>query len=144
MPLTGEYVASPYAQSANQAENFEASGGTEDNTMRGVPIILLTTKGAKTGKLRKTPLMRVEHEGEYAIVASMGGAPQNPVWYHNVVANPLVELQDGPVKRDYIAHEVTGDEKAIWWKRSTAVWPDYDVYQTKTDRQIPLFVLTPA
>ncbi|NMN94918.1 nitroreductase family deazaflavin-dependent oxidoreductase [Antrihabitans stalactiti] len=144
MPLTGEYVPSPYAQAASQAENFEASGGTEDNTMRGVPIILLTTKGAKTGNLRKTPLMRVEHDGEYAIVASMGGAPQHPVWYHNVVANPLVELQDGPDKRDYIAHEAKGDEKAIWWKRSTAVWPDYDAYQAKTDREIPIFVLTPA
>ena len=144
MPLTGEYEASPYEQAAKQAENFEASGGTKDNTMRGVPIILLTTKGAKTGKLRKTPLMRVEHDGEYAVVASLGGAPKHPVWYHNVVANPLVELQDGPDKRDYIAREVKGDEKAAWWKRSAAVWPDYDAYQRKTDREIPIFVLTPA
>jgi F420H(2)-dependent quinone reductase len=144
MPLTGEYEASPYEQAAKQAENFEASGGTKDNTMRGVPIILLTTKGAKTGKLRKTPLMRVEHNGKYAVVASLGGAPKHPVWYHNVVANPLVELQDGPDKRDYIAREVKGDEKAAWWKRSAAVWPDYDAYQRKTDREIPIFVLTPA
>jgi F420H(2)-dependent quinone reductase len=144
MPLTGVYEASPYAQAANQAEEFEASGGTKNNTMRGVPIILLTTKGAKTGKLRKTPLMRVEHEGEYAVVASLGGAPKHPVWYHNVVANPLVELQDGADKRDYLAREVHGEEKALWWERSAAVWPDYNAYQRKTDREIPIFVLTPA
>lgn len=107
-------------------------------------VILLTTVGAKTGKLRKTPLMRVEHDGQYAIVASLGGAPKNPVWYHNVVKNPRVELQDGTVTGDYDAREVFGDEKAIWWQRAVAVWPDYASYQTKTDRQIPVFVLTPV
>lgn len=112
--------------------------------MKGKPIILLTTIGAKTGKLRKTPLMRVEHNGEYAIVASLGGAPKNPVWYYNVVKNPRVELQDGAVTRDYDAREVFGDEKAAWWERAVQAWPDYAEYQTKTERQIPVFVLTPV
>ncbi len=112
--------------------------------MKGKPIILLTTVGAKTGKLRKTPLMRVEHDGQYAIVASLGGAPKHPVWYHNVQKNPRVELQDGSVTRDYEAREVFGDEKAVWWERAVEAWPDYAEYQTKTDRQIPVFVLTPV
>lgn len=143
MPLTGDYEPSPSAWSREQAEKIISSGGTEGLTLQGKPVILLTTKGNKTGKLRKTPLMRVEHNGEYAVVASLGGAPKNPVWYYNVVADPHVELQDGPVTRDYLAREVTGDEKALWWKRAAEVWPDYNNYQTKTDRQIPLFVLTP-
>jgi len=109
-----------------------------------MPIILLTTVGAKTGKLRKTPLMRVEHEGEYAVVASLGGAPKNPVWYYNIAKNPRVELQDGTVTRDYDSREVFGDEKAIWWERAVAAYPEYAEYQTKTDRQIPVFVLTPV
>jgi F420H(2)-dependent quinone reductase len=99
--------------------------------------------GSRTGKLRKTALMRVEHEGEYAVVASLGGAPKNPVWYHNLKRNPHVELQDGPVKNDYLAREVTGDEKPTWWERAVAAFPDYAEYQTKTKRQIPVFVLTP-
>lgn len=144
MPLTGEYEPSPSDWAREQAETFERSGGTEANTLKGVPIILLTTKGAKSGKLRKTPLMRVEHEGEYAVVASLGGAPNHPVWYHNIVAEPLVELQDGPTKRDYNAREVHGDEKATWWQRAAAVWPDYNEYQKKTDREIPIFVLSAA
>ncbi|AQA23420.1 putative nitroreductase [Rhodococcus sp. MTM3W5.2] len=143
MPLTGEYEPSPTKWSADQAALYESSGGTKGTTMQGKPVVLLTTKGARSGKLRKAPLMRVEHEGEYAIVASLGGAPKHPVWYHNVVADPHVELQDGPVKRDMIAREVTGDEKAVWWERAVAVWPDYAEYQKKTDRQIPVFVLTP-
>jgi deazaflavin-dependent oxidoreductase (nitroreductase family) len=112
--------------------------------MKGMPIILLTTVGAKSGKLRKTPLMRVEHDGEYAIVASLGGAPTNPVWYYNVAKNPRVELQDGRVTHDYDAREVFGDEKAAWWERAVAAFPDYAEYQEKTDRQIPVFVLTPV
>jgi F420H(2)-dependent quinone reductase len=104
---------------------------------------LLITVGAKSGKLRKTPLMRFEHNGEYAIVASLGGAPKNPVWYHNVVKNPRVELQDGAVTRDYDAREVFGDEKTTWWERAVAAYPDYADYQKKTERQIPVFVLTP-
>jgi deazaflavin-dependent oxidoreductase (nitroreductase family) len=112
--------------------------------MKGKPIILLTTVGAKTGKIRKTPLMRVEHAGEYAVVASLGGAPKNPVWYYNIAKNPRVELQDGASTRDYDAREVFGDEKAAWWERAVEAWPDYADYQTKTDRQIPVFVLTPV
>jgi deazaflavin-dependent oxidoreductase (nitroreductase family) len=119
------------------------SGGTEGTELQGKPVILLTTIGAKTGKIRKTPLMRVEHNGEYAVVASLGGAPKHPVWYHNVKAHPRVELQDGAVTKDYEAHEVVGDEKAVWWERAVDAWPDYANYQKKTDRQIPVFVLTP-
>ena len=119
------------------------SGGTDGTELQGRPVILLTSIGAKTGKIRKTPLMRVEHGGEYAVVASLGGAPKNPVWYHNIKAHPRVELQDGTVNKDYEAREVFGDEKAAWWERAVAAWPDYANYQTKTDRQIPLFVLTP-
>ena len=120
------------------------SGGTEGTELKGRPVILLTTIGAKTGKIRKTPLMRVEHDGEYAVVASLGGAPKNPVWYYNVKAHPHVELQDGTVTGDYEAREVFGDEKAAWWERAVAAWPDYADYQKKTDRQIPVFVLTPV
>ena len=144
MPLEGEYAPSPLDWSREQAEKFSESGGTEAGDMKGLPIILLTTVGAKTGKLRKTPLMRVEHNGEYAIVASLGGAPKNPVWYYNVAKSPRVELQDGSVTRDYDAREVFGDEKAVWWERAVAAFPDYAEYQTKTDRQIPVFVLTPV
>ncbi|MQY25480.1 nitroreductase family deazaflavin-dependent oxidoreductase [Nocardia aurantia] len=143
MPLEGEYEPSPTDWSREQVEKFEASAGAEGNTMKGKPIIVLTTVGAKSGKLRKTPLMRVEHDGEYAVVASLGGAPKHPVWYHNIKADPHVELQDGAVRKDYTAHEVSGEEKALWWERAVEAWPDYAEYQKKTDRQIPLFVLTP-
>lgn len=119
-----------------------ASGGTEGAEMKGMRVVLLTTVGAKTGKLRKTPLMRVEHDGQYAIVASLGGAPKHPVWYYNVAKNPRVELQDGTVTGDYDAREVFGDEKARWWDRAVAAYPDYADYQKKTDRAIPVFVLT--
>ena len=142
MPLTGEYAPSPSDWAREQAEKFEASNGAEANTLQGVPIILLTTLGAKSGKLRKTPLMRVEHNGEYAVVASKGGAPTHPVWYHNLVANPHVELQDGAERHDYQAREVQGEERDTWWARALEVWPAYADYQTKTDRQIPVFVLT--
>ena len=143
MPLTGEYAPSPSDWAREQAEKFESSGGTEAAELQGKPIILLTSVGAKTGKLRKTPLMRVEHNGDYAVVASRGGAPTHPVWYWNLAANPHVELQDGEVKRDYVAREVTGDERAAWWERALETWPAYADYQTKTDRIIPVFVLTP-
>ncbi|MBF6226928.1 nitroreductase family deazaflavin-dependent oxidoreductase [Nocardia abscessus] len=143
MPLTGEYEPSTSDWAREQAEKYENSGGTEGATLQGKPIILLTTKGAKSGKLRKTPLMRVEHDGEYAVVASLGGAPKHPVWYYNIKAEPHVELRDGPVNKDYTAREVFGEEKAQWWDRAVQVWPDYANYQTKTDRQIPVFVLTP-
>ena len=143
MPLTGEYKPSTSEWARTQAEKFEASNGTEANTLRGVPIIVLTTVGAKTGALRKTALMRVEHEGSYVVVASKGGAPDEPRWAENMRRHPHVELQDGAVKRDYTARELAGDERAQWWERAAAVWPDYDEYQTRTDRQIALFVLEP-
>jgi F420H(2)-dependent quinone reductase len=127
-----------------QAELYEATNGEEGAELRGRPVIVLTSVGAKTRKLRKTPLMRVEHDGVYAVVASLGGAPKHPVWYHNLKKNPEVELQDRATKRDYVAREVTGDENRLWWKRAVETWPDYATYQTKTDRQIPVFVLEEA
>ena len=144
MPLTGEYEPSTSAWARKQAERYEATNGQEGAELRGRPVIVLTSLGAKTGKLRKTALMRVEYEGLYAVVASMGGAPEHPVWYHNLKAHSQVELQDGATKRDYVAREVTGEEKTIWWERSVAAWPDYATYQTRTDRQIPIFVLEPT
>jgi deazaflavin-dependent oxidoreductase (nitroreductase family) len=144
MPLTGEYEPSTSDWARENAEQYMASGGTEGTELKGRPVILLTTVGAKTGKLRKTPLMRVENNGEYAVVASLGGAPKHPVWYHNIKKNPRVELQDGEVTRDYDAREVFGDEKAEWWDRAVEAWPDYAEYQKKTDREIPVFVLTPV
>ncbi|KUH87578.1 MULTISPECIES: nitroreductase family deazaflavin-dependent oxidoreductase [unclassified Mycobacterium] len=143
MPLSGDYEPSPWDWVRDHADTIMESGSTDGVEMKGKPIILLTTIGAKTGKIRKTPLMRVEHDGQYAVVASLGGAPKNPVWYHNIKAHPRVELQDGAVTREYEAREVTGDEKALWWKRAVDAWPDYAEYQQKTERQIPLFVLTP-
>ena len=143
MPLTGEYEPSTSDWARKQAELYESSGGTEGVDLRGRRVIVLTSVGAKTGKLRKTALMRVEHDGVYAVVASLGGAPKHPVWYFNITANPHVELQDGPDKNDYLAREVTGDEKAVWWQRAVEAWPDYAKYQEKTDRQIPVFVLEP-
>jgi F420H(2)-dependent quinone reductase len=144
MPITGEYVPSPSNWAAEQVSAYEGSGGTEATTLRDRPVVILTTLGARTGKVRKTPLMRVEHDGVYAVVASLGGAPKHPVWYHNVVAHPRVELQDGPEKHEYVAREVHGDEKARWWERAVEAWPDYAEYQKKTDRQIPVFVLERA
>jgi deazaflavin-dependent oxidoreductase (nitroreductase family) len=141
MPLSGEYVPSTAGWARKQAERYEATNGQEAADLRGRPIIVLTSVGATSGKLRKTALMRVEHEGVYAVVASLGGAQKNPVWYYNLKANPHVVLQDGPSKHDYIAREVTGDEKAAWWARATETWPDYAKYQTRTERQIPVFVL---
>ncbi len=143
MPITGEYEPSTSDWARDNAELYMASGGKEGTELKGMPVILLTTIGAKTGKVRKTPLMRVEHDGQYAVVASLGGAPKHPVWYFNIKANPRVELQDGTETHDYEAREVFGDEKAIWWERAVEAWPDYADYQRKTDRQIPVFVLTP-
>ena len=141
MPLIGEYEPSTSAWARTQAELYEATNGEKGGDLRGRPVIVLTSVGAKTARLRKTALMRVEHEGVYAVVASLGGAPQNPAWYHNLERNPHVELQDRAAKRDYTAREVTGDEKAVWWERAVEAWPDYATYQAKTDRQIPVFVL---
>lgn len=143
MPLNGDYEPSTSDWARENAELYMASGGTEGTELKGKPVILLTTIGAKTGKIRKTPLMRVEHNGEYAVVASLGGAPKHPVWYHNIKKHPRVELQDGTAAGDYEAREVTGEEKATWWRRAVEVWPDYADYQRKTERDIPVFVLTP-
>lgn len=142
MPLNGEYEPSPMDWSRQQAELYETSGGTDGTSLRGRPVIVLTSVGARTGKLRKTPLMRVEHDGDYAVVASLGGAPKHPVWYYNLAANPHVELQDGADKHDYIAREVHGEERELWWARAVETWPDYAEYQTKTTRTIPVFVLS--
>ena len=144
MPLSGEYEPSTSDWARENAEQYMESGGTEGTELKGKPVILLTTIGAKSGKVRKTPLMRVEHDGEYAVVASLGGAPKHPVWYHNVKKNQRVELQDGASTGDYDAREVFGDEKAAWWERAVEAWPDYADYQKKTERQIPVFVLTPV
>ena len=143
MPLTGEYEPGTSNWARKAAETYEASDGTKSNLLRGRPIIVLTSVGAKTGKLRKTALMRVEHDGDYAVVASLGGSAKHPVWYYNLKANPHVELQDGAVKRDYLAREAEGDEKALWWERAVETWPDYAGYQKKTKRQIPVFILEP-
>ena len=143
MPLQGEYEPSPSQWVRDQVEEYESSGGSRGTTMRGVPVVVITSVGASSKKLRKNPVMRVEHDGVYAAVASKGGAPENPSWYRNLVEHPLVELQDGPSKGDYVARQASGDERALWWSRATEVWPDYDQYQTKTDREIPLFVLEP-
>jgi deazaflavin-dependent oxidoreductase (nitroreductase family) len=144
MPLSGEYEPSAFDFARNQVELYERTDGKEGNVNDGgKPVIILTSVGAKSGKLRKTPLMRVEHNGEYAVIASLGGAPKHPVWYFNLKANPHVELQDGPVKKDYEAREVDGEERATWWKRAVEVWPDFEEYTKKTTRVMPLFVLTP-
>ena len=143
MPLEGTYEPSAWEPVAEQVRLFEETEGREGNELQGKPVIILWTKGRNSGAIRKTPLMRVRDGDRYAVVASLGGAPKHPVWYHNMKADPHVGLQDGAELRDYIAHETTGDEKAEWWKKATAVWPDYDNYQSKTDRQIPLFVLEP-
>ena len=156
MPLNGEYEPSTAQFVRDQVELYESSGGTEGTTLsvlvtreedeglRDLPVVILTTLGAKSGKIRKSPLIRVEHDGNYAAVASAGGAPKHPVWYRNTMADPRVELQDGPVRRDMLAREVTGDEKAVWWARAVEAFPDYAEYQKNTDREIPVLVLEPS
>ncbi|HEX8120328.1 MAG TPA: nitroreductase family deazaflavin-dependent oxidoreductase [Solirubrobacteraceae bacterium] len=144
-PLEGEYEPSPYKWVRDQVEEYEASGGTRANTLAdtGLPVIIVTTRGNKSGKIRKTPLMRVEHEGEYALVASQGGAPKHPVWYFNLKADPeAVTIQDGPEPFDVRVREVTGDERAQWWERAVAAYPPYAEYQEKTERTIPVLVAT--
>ncbi|MHA3700595.1 nitroreductase family deazaflavin-dependent oxidoreductase [Jatrophihabitans sp. YIM 134969] len=141
MPLEGEYEPSPEKWVRDQVDTIEGSGGTQGNELRGMPVIILTTRGAKSGKLRKNPLMRVEHDGVYVAVASLGGAPKNPVWYHNVKADPHVELRDATQVFDLTAREIDGEEYDLWWDRAVAAYPDYADYKRKTDRKIPLFVL---
>jgi deazaflavin-dependent oxidoreductase (nitroreductase family) len=142
MPLSGEYAPSTSGWARKQAERYEASDGTEANDMQGRPVVVLTSLGAQTDMLRKTPLMRVEHDGEYVVVGSLGGSAKNPVWVYNLRKNPLVELQDGAAKHDYEARELDGDERAVWWARAVEAFPNYAGYQEKTDRLIPLFLLT--
>jgi F420H(2)-dependent quinone reductase len=144
MPLQGQYEPSSAKWARDQVEEYESSGGTKGATLRGVPVVVITSVGARSGKLRKNPVMRIEHEGVYAAVASKGGAPQNPSWYRNLVEHPLVELQDRADKADYTARQVSGEERELWWRRAVQVWPDYAGYQTKTEREIPVFVLEPA
>ena len=141
MPLAGEYEPAPQKWVRDQVDLYESSGGTQGLTLRGMPVVILTTVGARSGKLRKAALMRVEHDGAYAVVASLGGAPTNPVWFANVKAHPEVELQDGPRKWDLVAREAHGEEKALWWERAVAAYPDYADYQRKTTREIPVVVL---
>ncbi len=143
MPLDGEYEASPSDWVRDQVEAYERSGGEEGNTLRdtGMPVVIITSRGHKSGKLRKTPVMRVEHGGEYALIASKGGAPDHPLWYHNLVADPAaVMLQDGPEPFDVEVHIATGDERAAWWDRAVEAYPPYAEYQTRTDREIPVVV----
>jgi F420H(2)-dependent quinone reductase len=146
MPQQGDYEPSPRSWVREQVERYENSGGTEATTLgdTGLPVVIITNRGVRSGKLRKTPVMRVEHEGSYAAVASQGGAPRHPNWYYNFRANPSVELQDGPHKQHMTAREVTGDERAQWWERAVAAYPPYADYQLKTTRRIPVFVLEPA
>ena len=141
MPLTGEYEPSTQEWVRTQVERYESSGGTEGTTMRGMPVVILTMRGVRSGRLRKVPLMRVEHEGRYAAIASQGGAPTHPQWYWNLRADPALELQDGPQRWDMTAREVTGEERDTWWARAVAAFPDYAAYQERADRQIPVFVL---
>jgi deazaflavin-dependent oxidoreductase (nitroreductase family) len=143
MAVDGEYAPSPAAWVRDQVEEYEGSGGTKGTTLRdtGLPVVIVTNHGAKSGKVRKTPLMRVEHEGSYAAVASKGGAPEHPLWYHNLRAHPDVEVRDGTQSWEMTAREITGDERAAWWERAVAAYPPYAEYQKKTDRLIPVFVL---
>lgn len=143
MPLEGEYEPSPFEYAAQQVEQYEATGGREGGELEGKPVVILTTKGRASGKLRKSPLMRVEDGGRYAVIASVGGAPKHPNWYLNLQANPEVTLQDGAKVMDLRARTASGEERKHWWSVATKVWPPYDEYQTKTDRQIPVVVLDP-
>jgi deazaflavin-dependent oxidoreductase (nitroreductase family) len=146
MPIEGEYEPSPQGWVRDQVAEYESSGGTRGTTLRdtGLPVVVITNRGARSGKVRKTPLMRVEHDGRYAAVGSRGGAPDHPQWVHNFRAEPRVELQDGPRKQAMIAREVTGGERAEWWARAVEAYPPYAEYQQRTSRVIPLFVLEPA
>jgi deazaflavin-dependent oxidoreductase (nitroreductase family) len=144
MALTGDYEPSGLEWVREHVEQVARTGTTDGVTIMGLPTVLMTYRGAKTGKIRKTPVMRVEHEGRYAAVASKGGEPTNPQWYASLVAEPVIELQDGTATGEYRAREVFGDEKALWWRRAVYAYPDYADYQRKTDRQIPVFVLEPV
>jgi deazaflavin-dependent oxidoreductase (nitroreductase family) len=146
MAIDGEYEPSPHSWVSEQVDLYERSGGTEGRLLQGtdMPVVIVTNQGARSGKVRKTPVMRVEHDGRYAMVASQGGAPTHPRWYYNLVAHPDVVLQDGPVVKKMVAREVSGEERAQWWDRAVAAYPPYAEYQKKTTREIPVFVLEAA
>lgn len=146
MPLSGTYEPSPSEWVRKQVAEYEASGGTRANTLRNrpEPVVIVTYRGRKSGAVRKMGLMRVENGGRYALVASKGGDPKNPEWYHCLVAEPHVEIQDGAEPHDYIVRELAGDERATWWDRSVAAYRDYADYQQKTDRRIPVFLAEPT
>jgi deazaflavin-dependent oxidoreductase (nitroreductase family) len=146
MAIDGDYGPSSAQWVRDQVDEYEGSGGTQGTTLRdtGLPVVVVTNLGAKSGKVRKTPLMRVEHDGSYAAVGSKGGAPNDPLWVNNLRVNPQVELQDGTRKWDMVAREVSGQERAAWWERSVAAFPPYAEYQQRTDRLIPVFVLEPV
>ncbi|MEO6652903.1 MAG: nitroreductase family deazaflavin-dependent oxidoreductase [Ilumatobacteraceae bacterium] len=145
MPIEGEYVPSSSQWVADQVAEYESSNGERASTLRetGIPVIIVTMRGSSSGNVRKIALMRVEHDGDYALVASMGGAPDNPGWYHNLVADSHVMIQDGPEPHDFDVRIVEGDERAEWWDRAVAVFPTYADYEAKTDRHIPVFVAQP-
>jgi deazaflavin-dependent oxidoreductase (nitroreductase family) len=146
MPIEGEYEPSTWDWVSKQVDRYEASGGREHNTLRdtGQPVVIVTTRGNKSGKVRKMALMRVEHDGEYALVGSMGGAPKHPVWVHNLRADPNITVQDGPKPVDMTVREVDGDERTAWWERAVAAYPPYAEYQARTDRRIPVFIAAPT
>jgi deazaflavin-dependent oxidoreductase (nitroreductase family) len=144
MTAKDEYIVSPYEFVRDQIDTVLATGTTASIDIKGKPVVLITMRGAKTGRLRRTPLVRVEHEGSYAVVASKGGSPEHPVWYHNLKADPSIEVQDGTESLPYLAREVAGDERDLWWARAIEAFPDFAVYQTRTDRELPVFVLERA
>lgn len=142
MPIEGEYEPSTWDWVNDQVELYERTGGQQANTLRdtGIPVVIVTCRGRRSGKIRKFPLMRVEHDGEYALVASKGGAPEHPDWYHNLVADPDVTIQDGASPQDYTVEIVEGERRQTWWERAVEVFPTYSDYEAKTDRRIPVFV----
>lgn len=144
MALQGEYVPGTWDWASRQVAAYEASGGTEGNTVQGRPIVVITSQGAKTGALRKNPVMRVERDGRYLAVASAGGQPEHPAWYANLRTHPVVDLQDGPEALPYRARELSGEERDQWWERAVAAFPPYAEYQERTDRLIPILLLEPV
>lgn len=146
MPITGEYEPSTSAWVAEQVAEYEASGGTRANTLMdtGMPVVIVTMIGARSGKVRKIALMRVEHDGEYALIASKGGHSDHPDWYRNLLADPRIMIQDGPEPHDYIVREVAGDERQEWWDRAVGAYPPYAEYQERTSRVIPVLVASRA
>ncbi|MGB2693832.1 MAG: nitroreductase family deazaflavin-dependent oxidoreductase [Dehalococcoidia bacterium] len=144
MAIEGEYQPSPLKFVADQVTLYEATGGAEGGTLQGKPVVILTMRGRRSGKVRKAPVMRVEHNGTYAVVASMGGAPKHPVWYHNLIASPSVKLQDGPVVHEMRPREVRGEAKVRWWALAVEAWPAYQDYQARTEREIPVILLEPV